>query len=84
MSAVLSIANAAETKVQLCLDNVLDGFVFEGSELGGGLVLFVARIKEVLRALERAKMFGAKGRAAVEVERHVGRTGLSGGWQRSA
>jgi hypothetical protein len=64
--AVLAIAYAAETEVELYLDNVFDGFIFQWRKLGGGLVVFVARIEEGLRALERTEMFGAEGRTAVE------------------
>jgi hypothetical protein len=60
VSAILAIADATEAQIQLCLHNVLDSFVFEGRELGGGFVLFVACIEEVLWAFEGAEMFGAK------------------------
>lgn len=72
MSPILAIANTAETEVELCSDNVLDGFIFEGSKLSSGFVLFVSCIEQRLRALERAEVFGAKGRATVEGERHDG------------
>ena len=54
VTAVLAVGDDAEAEVGLRGDNILDGRVFEGFELGIGFILFVACVEEVLGALEGA------------------------------
>ena len=70
MSSVLPIADTTETEVELCFDDVLDGTIFERSELSRRLMLLIACIEQVLRTFEGPQVFGAEGWAAVEGQRH--------------
>ena len=70
MSSVLPITDTTETEVELRFDDVLDGAIFERSELSRRLMFFVACIEKFLRTFEGPQVFGAEGRAAVEGQRH--------------